>query len=351
MDVFPSAAPGDLTSDRLTVTGNVELDGTVRPSVIATLLPGRYEFLEAGGVLSAGAGTVASWPSHVPISWVLQQDGRALSLVPDAHFASPQGVTLTDNQMAVAEHLQQAWDAGSEPQAGVFAQFLNTISAEDYADTLDSMSPENSQASAVVSLHANGAALKAVMSCPAFAGTGTLTREGECVWGRVTATRSTQRATGEVSGYRLDQTTHRIGAQKELRPDWFVGMSAAYGDSRIDNDYARSKGDSADLAIALKHQRGNWLFAGSAAVGYGWYDNRRTIEVGNERKYAISDSTVRTAGLRLRAGYQFAGENWYVKPQRSGPDSHAQAGLHRKRCRQPGLAGLVDARHHGGVAA
>src|SRR5690606_20985466 len=100
-------------------------------------------------------------------------------------------------------------------------------------------------------------------------------------------------------------------------PDWFVGVSAAYTRSRLDGagGLSRSDGDGADLAVALKHQAGNWLFAGSLALGHGWFDNRRTVRVGNDVRQAFSDSRVLTAAGRLRAGYQIAGQRWYARPQ------------------------------------
>lgn len=318
VDISPSAAAGQPTSDRLDVTGDTRLQGHVQPGLVTALLPGRYTFLQTEGHLDAnGADAVSQWPRHVPIAWSVERSERTLALVPTAHFATPEGITLSDNQRATAEHLQQAWDQGTPGQADTFAGFVQTPSAQAYADSLDSMSPENVQATAVARLQASRAALKSVMSCPAFVGSGTEWREGECAWGQATVTHTHQHETNAIQGYRHDAAVYRFGAQREVRPDWFVGVSAAYTDSRLDglDGLSRSRGDGADLAVALKHQYGNWLFAGSLAAGHGWFDNRRTIQLGNDIRQAQSDSRVTTLGARLRAAYQFAGPRAYVRPQ------------------------------------
>ncbi|WP_371820328.1 autotransporter outer membrane beta-barrel domain-containing protein [Verticiella alkaliphila] len=318
VDISPDAGVGQPTSDRLTVTGDTRFQGHVQPALITALLPGRYTFLESTGALDAqGADAIRTWPRHVPIAWSIEQRERALTLVPTAHFATPEGVTLTENQRATAEHLQQAWDQGAAAQASTFAAFVQTPSAEAYADSLDSMSPENTQATAVARLQASRAALKSVMSCPAFVGSGTAWREGDCVWGQANVSRTNQQETNAIQGYRQDAAVYRVGVQREVRPDWFVGVSAAYTDSRLDglDGLSRSRGDSADVAVALKRQYGNWLFAGSLAVGQGWFDNRRTIQLGDQTRQALSDTRVSTLGTRLRAAYQFAGPRAYVRPQ------------------------------------
>lgn len=318
IDVSPSAGPGELTSDYLKVSGSAVLQGIVWSDSVTALLPGNYPFLEAGTELQVGElNTPANWDHHVPIGWTVARRDNQLSLVPWADFAGVDGVTLTDNQRQVAAHLQEAWDQGMEPHAGVFARLLETGSAQDYARTLDSLGPETLQASAVTRLHASRVALKSVLSCPSFVDNGTLMREGDCVWSRVSHRRIDQDRSADSLGYRIHATSYQMGVQREWNPGWFVGMSAAYTDTRLrsNGNLLRSAGDSFDAAFALKREIGNWTLAGSLAAGYGRFDNRRSLYVGNDVLQANSRSNVYTMAGRLRAAYQFNGARGYVSPR------------------------------------
>lgn len=154
------------------------------------------------------------------------------------------------------------------------------------------------------------------MSCPAFTGTGTLLREGECVWGRITSAHTTQSATADDVGYRQTALSYQSGLQTEFAPDWFFGLTGAYTRA-IQSDPDRITGttsDAADVSAALKHQIGPWLLAASANLGYSWADNKRLIDFGGATATARSKSGILTAGGRLRASYQVLFGDWYLKP-------------------------------------
>lgn len=128
-----------------------------------------------------------------------------------------------------------------------------------------------------------------------------------------------RRSEGEAGdGYSRRGTSYRVGAQWEVRPNWFVGATAAYDTTTLDTSDRLTSihGQSGDVAVSLKHQRGPWLFAGALHTGYGRYDSSSLFHVGDESWVAENASKVWTGGVRLRAAYELQpGHNWYVRPQ------------------------------------
>jgi hypothetical protein len=319
IDVAPLAPAGALRSDLLIVSGSATLlGGTVQPNVIGGLLPGQYTFLTAASIENANAATSSTTiqSDSVPVSWAILRSGNSLALSPTARFTAPLGMTLTSDQKSAAEALQTLWNNGSIGEADLFARFLSVNSTKGYAAALDELSQESSQYVLTGRTLDTRAGLKRAMSCPAFEGTGTLLREGECVWGRVAAARTSLFSSPGEGGYRQNALSYQSGLQAEFAPDWFFGLSGAYTRAYL-NDSDRISGtmsDAADVSVALKHQVGPWLFAASANLGYAWQNNLRAIDFGSGNMLARSKSEVLTAGGRLRASYQVLFDDWYIKP-------------------------------------
>lgn len=318
IDIAPLAPEGALRNDLLTVTGTASLGGVVEPNIVGGLLPGRYTFLKAGQVTDVTAtttdGTLHS--GAVPISWALVSTGDSIALSPQAHFTSPVGMTLTSDQRNVAQGLQDAWDGNTGKLGNVYARFLSVDSQKGYAAALDELKPESNQDTLTDRTLDTRKGLARAMSCPAFVGTGTLLREGECVWGRVTSANTKQFATADDGGYHQNALSYQTGLQTEFAPDWFFGLTGAYTHA-IQSDPDRITGtasDAGDVSAALKHQVGPWLFAASANIGYAWADNARLIDFAGARYTARSKSNVFTAGGRARASYQVLFGDWYIKP-------------------------------------
>ena len=318
VDIAPLAPDGALRNDLLTVTGTASLKGVVEPHLIDGLLPGRYTFIRAGQVLDASA-LAAGGSLHsgaVPISWGIVATGDSIALTPRAHFTTPVGVTLTTDQRSVAQGLQDAWDGNTTKLGTLYGRFLSVDSQKAYAAALDELKPESNQDILTDRTLDTRKGLQRAMSCPAFTGTGTLLREGECVWGRITSARTMQSGTADDGGYHQTALSYQTGLQTEFAPDWFFGLTGAYTRA-IQSDPDRITGttsDAGDVSAALKHQIGPWLLAASANLGYSWADNKRLIDFGGATATARSRSGVLTAGGRLRASYQILFGDWYLKP-------------------------------------
>ncbi|MCW6509452.1 hypothetical protein [Lichenifustis flavocetrariae] len=345
-----SADSGAPAADVLNVSGTATVrGGTVQPNVINSLLPGSYTFLTAEGRIFGAAtnsifdrrgadvaATRLSVPAPslassevAPISWsVTNQGANALALQPSANFVHPNGVSLSGNAEHTADVLQKQWNSlavrtGSNPIsqddlgiARLFADFAKVRSLDDYKADLEQLDPGETLDSVDSALTQAKAALGAVMSCPAFVYGSTLLREGDCVWGRVQGSTAHQSNTADEDGYHISGVDYRVGMQHEFVRDWFFGASLGYVTSdRISADKTGSAAEQGgEIAGALKHQVGAWMFALSGDLNYGAINSRRSIDLDDERLIAQGDISALTAAGRLRTAYQFLFKDWYVKP-------------------------------------
>lgn len=95
-----------------------------------------------------------------------------------------------------------------------------------------------------------------------------------------------------------------------LRRDWRL-----YVQRHVHQEWTHSRpGKGGDVSVALKHQVGDCLFAASAHVGYGTYDTDHRISIGARRWGLNADQQLWTAGLRLRAAYQFSLNGFCIRP-------------------------------------
>jgi outer membrane autotransporter protein len=153
--------------------------------------------------------------------------------------------------------------------------------------------------------HDTGGALGNAMSCPVFAGTGTILTESGCFWTRVTAQRTYSFET------RTDIGSVTLGGQVELAPSWFLGGTIGTGTLALQDDSvgASGYGQTFNGSVALKHTAGPWYFAGALAFA------SRSLHIARNGGLASSDLNLYGGGLRLRGAYDFAFTDWYVRPR------------------------------------
>jgi len=184
-----------------------------------------------------------------------------------------------------------------------------------YKKTLNNLSSKALQAQSMAVIESAGTILGAGMSCPVFVGDSVRLGEDNCVWGQINGRWTDQSSTNDIQGYHVSGTTYRIGAQHHVAPNWYVGGSLAVGET-----YARAKGGSSgtgdvyDGSVTVKHLAGPWYFAGSLAMASGSFNNNRQVDVFGDSASLGSDSNIFLAGGRLRAGYEFDGGDWYIRP-------------------------------------
>src|SRR5690606_22519858 len=140
--------------------------------------------------------------------------------------------------------------------------------------------------------------------------------EQDCIWSRISSAHTEQNTTASTAGYNRGSTTLRMGAQREIMDDWFMGATAGYTWSRLSDadGYSHTDGRMFDASVSLKHESGPWLFVLAGQVGYGRYDTLRILDFGNEQWEISGTSNVLTNAARLRTSRQFDFTDWYIKP-------------------------------------
>jgi len=306
---------GRRSADRLHVQGDARLDGTLDVAALS-LLPGRRVTVltvdgDATGQLS---------PRQSPIfDYTLNRDGKNYQLSVDgADFDAP-ALGLGSRQAALAGHLQEIWDAGAPGPFGKLFASVDNMAAQGsggYRQLLSNLSPDVMLAPATQMQSGMMRFGRSLMSCPTFTGADAMTGESECVWGQVSHRDARQDSQGDAAGFSSDSTTYQVGAQKQVAPHWFVGVSAAYQNDSLRGDGGRvgSKGDSGFLGVALKHEIGPWLLAAGISGSYGNYDTERQIGVDGFGRSASSDPDVYGGAARLRVARTFAFPSFYLKP-------------------------------------
>ncbi|WP_348928696.1 autotransporter outer membrane beta-barrel domain-containing protein [Aquabacter sp. CN5-332] len=313
-------------SDFLTVDGQILLQGgKILPHVVENLTPfSSFTIAQATNGISYYGGhfdasyslTVAPTPGS-PITWAIDRNSARIELkATSADFAGAAHRPLSDTERAMVESWQGDWDKSNTNPAKLFGKLANITSVKDYQDVLESTSPEGLGQPAMVQTQNVSTSLSAAMSCPVFVDTGTMINESQCVWTRIIGSQAKTDDTWSFDGATQNAITYRIGGQWEIAEGWFLGATAGYTSSwgETTDSYTSFQGNGGDVSLALKHQVGPWLFAGSAHLGYGVNTIQNLFDVGDASWQTSNDSTVWTGGLRARAAYEFAFSGWYVRP-------------------------------------
>jgi len=312
-----SAAAWEAKSDLLEVSGSLTLDGSVKTRVQGSLRPESFKIATAGRYLNADP-TVSSWDGGSPFLWTYRTEANSLYIMPRANFVAPAGLSTTASERNVMDFLQKAWNRGgfSSGMADLYGDFARLKSIQDYVQGINSLAPEETSSTLTTQTLNARASMHASLSCPIFEGSSTLMEESNCAWARIIGTWTDQGSSAEIAGYNQDAFTYRIGVQREVIDDWFVGATAGFTQSWLKDGggLSSTEGNGADAALSLKHQIGPWLFAISGHLGFGNYETNRTIDIGNVIDLAEGTANVLTGGGRFRASYEFAFSNWYVKP-------------------------------------
>ncbi|WP_460475505.1 autotransporter domain-containing protein, partial [Bordetella tumulicola] len=203
----------------------------------------------------------------------------------------PAGVALNQSQQSLAGYFDRSWNNADPGMAQHFAALSRASSGSGYSDMLNSLSSRATHAQSIALVNSAGTILGSSMSCPAFEGQSTLLREGNCVWGQVGGRWSDQDSSGETIGYDVSNTSYRVGVQHQIAPNWYLGGSAAIGQSWAHiRGGSSGDGDIYDGSITLKHIKGPWQVAGSLALASGSFDNHRQVSIPGVNERLDSDS-------------------------------------------------------------
>jgi outer membrane autotransporter protein len=272
-------------------------------------------------------------------------------LRPAAEFEAAAGV-LGANRRGVAAHLQELWDSGARFDAG-FTALGGVADGGSYARTLNSLSGQTVGAIAAARYSASHSFVTTMLDgCPTYEQAGITDAEEGCGWARIIGRQTDQNATGDALGYQADAWTMQTGAQVRIAPNWFLGGSVAYesSDFRGDGGIAKVNGDSLLLGTTLRYQNGPWQLSGAVDFGHGWYDSRRTVQVGSLTQQASANPRAWQAGVHTRIAYQIPFEGWYLQPRLDLHVNHVRSGGYTENGAAP-FNLTVDGQSETGFAA
>jgi uncharacterized protein YhjY with autotransporter beta-barrel domain len=296
--------------DHLAVTGTATLAGKFA-FIPVTLLPGSHEVLSAAG----GVTLVPSEPATTHVyTYVPTATATTVNLSTAANFRAA-GAETGDRQ-AVAQHLQQIWDAGGTGFATGFAALAGIQDAGTYSQALDSMAGQTVAAIGYARIIGSQAMAQSTYSCPEFVDGSVVQRQDSCVWLRVRGTWLDRDADGDDPAFDFDAGTTTLGGQYRLDDGLFLGGALGYETSNLNANSAGTSvdGDAVVAAVSLKREVGLWTFTGAADLGWGWYDTTRQVTVGSLTQTAEASPDAFNAGIHGRAAYQIPKGDWYMEP-------------------------------------
>ncbi len=305
-------------SDLLTVSGAAALAGTVTPSDVNVASDDlTFTILTAEGGVTDNGLTLNDFASPLVSGELIFPNANDVAIAMTIAFTPPD-VALTDDQAALAANLERALDAGGVDGAlgELFdALFFNIDGAPAYVDALNQLSPEPMLSSQAASYFAAQVFSDGLFSCSDKIDASTLSREGECLWLRVSGGALDVDSDGGTIGFEEDTVGVTAGWQVEVAEGWQVGVAGGFENVEIDTDIgARSEGDRYMGGISVKHQRGPLQMAAALSAGTGEYETTRTVSFGDFSDTLLSSQDVTHAAAELRVAYQFDFDRWYAKP-------------------------------------
>lgn len=233
------------------------------------------------------------------------------------------------NRRNIAGHLTNAWntaaqgtyDSSARWGAGptmddLFNALAQIADPAAYRQQLDQLLASTVMGQMAASTSDAIVMAGSAMSCPSFAGPGTLLKEQECLWANIGASEANQDAEPGVRGYRRTATDLQIGGQKRLAPSLFLGTNVLYqeADYRSSDDAEHLDTTTAALALALKYQMGAWYVAGSLGGGKTWGDGTRLTGLSGVPLLATASPSSGYLFARVRGAYEWTAERYYVRP-------------------------------------
>ncbi|NKE43891.1 autotransporter outer membrane beta-barrel domain-containing protein [Roseomonas frigidaquae] len=308
VDTDHAARRGDL----LTVHGAATIAGRVetRPASVANA---PVTVLTATGGVTLDPATTAT--RTAAFNFQPLSDGTSLRIHPRADFVNVAS-GLGAAQAPIAGHLQQVWDSGGSLGDNGFTLLAGIDDGATYGRAMDTLSGQTLGAIAAWRFASSQTFVNNMQSCPTFVNESLVLREENCSWVRATGSTATQNALDGALGYRVNTETVQLGGQWEFAPDWFIGASAAYENTRFSGEQGTSRvtGNGWVGGLAVKYNPGNWLFTGAIDAGFGNYSSSRQVEVGDFVQTATASPDAWHVGGTLRASYQAAFDGFYLRP-------------------------------------
>jgi hypothetical protein len=330
-EILANADFNNRKSSKLIVDGTTSLGGTVRLATLSVLPNISLPVLQVDGQIT---GSLAVRPTSL-FTYALTetsgvQQGAALNVsqnaVPVTEFSvsaiaadfAASRFGLTQEERAVASHLQHIWDVGATPAFGTLFEALDTLANNNagYGPALRSLSP----AGALAPLSHRALDIIAVgtsmFGCEDVAGTTVSLDDRSCAWLR---SGDRQISLGGEYASGLNTFTTQVGGQAEFAPGWFVGGTAGYETNWLlsSNKATKAQGDAAFAGLSLQYQTGPWQFGIAVSGLTGSSSTSRYIGIPGFQSTATASPSASAAGIHARAAYTFGEDEFYIRPSLS----------------------------------
>ncbi|MEX0775955.1 MAG: hypothetical protein WD042_09615 [Phycisphaeraceae bacterium] len=314
-DIDPATRQADL----LRVDGSAQVAGTVEAHVVNAgyALPGQSQVMiiqASAGLTDNGCQALAAASAVVSCS-LLQPDPDCLMICMGIDFAP---VGLNENQTRIGRHVNAIQSAGSSASFAPIAEALVALpDVPALADAYDSLSPEAIGQAAHHAVAAGLTFTHAMHSVPALDGQHRFIREHDGFWSAVNAQHAQHDRTSQRLGSENDLYMLIAGFQKafDKEEQWIGGIALSIENSTTATDpAATTEGEHLRLGAVLKRRFGATQVAVSAAIGHGWYDTRRLVDLPTPGLTAASDWALTTVSGNLRLSHDFEQADWYIRP-------------------------------------
>jgi outer membrane autotransporter protein len=300
-------------ADMVTVGGKATIAGTVQvqPSSISNR---SVTVLTAAGGLTI-APSLGSVRASQLFAFTPKVVGNSLLIQPEAHL-NEAAAKLGGNQRSVAANLQQLFDGGANLDRG-FTALSRIAEGPLYGIGLAKLSGQSLGALSATRFNSSHSFVANMYSgCASLDNPGVGADQVNCGWARVSGTDINQDDTVDAQGYGANTQTYQLGAQRQIGEHWYLSGSLAYEHSSFNSDdhAAKVHGDSVLAGTYLRYHQGPWQISTAADLGFGWYDSKRSVSVGDVSGIALSTPKEWHVGLHGKIAYELALGQGYLKP-------------------------------------
>jgi hypothetical protein len=302
-------------SDLVTVNGSATLAGKaviVQQDVTAVKAGNYFTVLTASGSLTdGGIGIDDTLVVDYGVKFQGQDFQVGVNSV-DFDFGGP----FTPNQKSVADYIQTLWQSGAGTALTPLLNYLAGLTdPAAYSTLLSHLDPSTGLNQWTAGLLAGSSAVNGLMSCPGTTDAESALREHECYWARASGSSANRDATTGQPGFDSSGYQYAMGAQVALSPGWFLGGAASLSENFIDvENLAHTRSTSLSAGAVVKHEDGNWLYAGALDLQYGWNALTRFVAFPVPSTQAKSDPGQFFLDGRLRTAYLATSGDAYFKP-------------------------------------
>ncbi|HUB86024.1 MAG TPA: autotransporter domain-containing protein, partial [Rhizomicrobium sp.] len=302
-------------SDLITVDGDASLAGkaAIVAQDITAVKPGSYfTVLNTTGTLTDNGITI---DDTLVVDYGVKFAGQDFQVgVNSVQFDF--GGPLSPDQQKIGNYIQTLWQHGAGTALTPLLDYLAGLTdAKAYANLLNHVDPSTGLNQWTGGLLASFSSINNLMSCPGTTDADSALREHECYWARASGSSGTRDTTSSQLGFNSSGFQYAMGKQIMLSPGWFLGGSASFAQNFTDTEtVAHEKSVSLSAGAVVKHEDGNWLFAGALNMQYGWNDLTRYVAFPVPATTATSSPNQLFLDGRLRTAYLASSGDLYFKP-------------------------------------